>query len=111
MLSQVKACTDVVVQPYNSLLTLKRLTNNADCVVVLDNAALNRIAMDHMSVASPTFSHTNSLVSKVMATSTSTLRYPGYMNNDLVGLISVSHTTVIQLPCLKLISFPLFGSL
>jgi len=26
-------------------------------------------------------------VSTVMATSTSTLRYPGYMNNDLVGLI------------------------
>ncbi len=38
--------TDVVVQPYNSLLTLKRLTLNADAVVVLDNTALNRIAVD-----------------------------------------------------------------
>ena len=37
---------DVVVQPYNSLLTLKRLTLNADAVVVLDNTALNRIAVD-----------------------------------------------------------------
>lgn len=37
---------DVVVQPYNSLLTLKRLTLNADAVVVLDNTALNRIAID-----------------------------------------------------------------
>ncbi len=27
--------SDVVVQPYNSLLTLKRLTRCADCVVVL----------------------------------------------------------------------------
>ena len=27
--------SDVVVQPYNSLLTLKRLTKSADCVVVL----------------------------------------------------------------------------
>lgn len=26
--------SDVVVQPYNSVLTLKRLTLNADCVVV-----------------------------------------------------------------------------
>ena len=25
--------SDVVVQPYNTLLTLKRLTQNADCVV------------------------------------------------------------------------------
>ena len=31
--------SDVVVQPYNSVLTLKRLTLNADCVVVLDNEA------------------------------------------------------------------------
>ena len=29
--------SDVIVQPYNSVLTLKRLTLNADCVVVLDN--------------------------------------------------------------------------
>lgn len=37
--------SDVVVQPYNSILTLKRLTLNADAVVVLDNTALNRIAV------------------------------------------------------------------
>ena len=36
--------SDVVVQPYNSMLTLKRLTQCADCVVVLDNTALNRSA-------------------------------------------------------------------
>lgn len=27
-------------------------------------------------------------VSTIMAASTSTLRYPGYMNNDLIGLIA-----------------------
>ena len=80
--------TDVVVQPYNSLLTLKRLTLNADCVVVLDNAALNHIAVDRLKIPNPSFSQTNSLVSTVMAASTTTLRYPGYMNNDLVGLVA-----------------------
>lgn len=40
--------SDVVVQPYNSMLTLKRLTTCADCVVVLDNTALNRIATDRL---------------------------------------------------------------
>ena len=34
------------MQPYNSLLTLKRLALNADAVVVLDNTALNRIAVE-----------------------------------------------------------------
>ena len=69
--------SDVVVQPYNSLLTLKRLTLNADAVVVLDNTALNRIAVERLRIANPTFSQTNTLVSTVMAASTATLRYPG----------------------------------
>ena len=71
------AASDVVVQPYNSMLTLKRLTLNADAVVVLDNTALNRIAVDRLRIANPSFSQTNSLVSTVMAASTATLRYPG----------------------------------
>eukprot|EP00753_Platysulcus_tardus_P020902 PLAT8461.1.p1 GENE.PLAT8461.1~~PLAT8461.1.p1 ORF type:complete len:526 (+),score=258.50 PLAT8461.1:56-1633(+) len=79
---------DVVVQPYNSMLTLKRLTLNADCVVVLDNTALNHIAVDRLRIENPTVSQLNSLVSTVMAASTTTLRYPGYMNNDLIGLIA-----------------------
>jgi tubulin gamma len=54
---------DVVVQPYNSLLTLKRLTNHADSVVVLDNGALARIAADRLHVQTPTFDQTNQLVS------------------------------------------------
>eukprot|EP00879_Flechtneria_rotunda_P001035 GHRR01001172.1.p1 GENE.GHRR01001172.1~~GHRR01001172.1.p1 ORF type:complete len:465 (+),score=106.02 GHRR01001172.1:176-1570(+) len=80
--------SDVVVQPYNSLLTLKRLTQNADAVVVLDNTALDRIAVERLHMENPTFTQINSLVSTVMAASTTTLRYPGYMNNDLVGLIA-----------------------
>jgi tubulin gamma len=80
--------SDTVVQPYNSMLTLKRLTLNADCVVVLDNTALNRIAVDRLNLDAPTFEQTNAIVSTVMATSTSTLRYPGYMNNDLIGLVA-----------------------
>lgn len=71
------AASDVVVQPYNSLLTLKRLTLNADAVVVLDNTALNRIAVERLHISNPSFSQTNSLVSTVMAASTATLRYPG----------------------------------
>jgi len=79
---------DVVVQPYNSLLTLKRLTLNADAVVVLDNTALNRIATERLRVETPSVEQINQLVSTVMAASTNTLRFPAYMNNDLIGLIS-----------------------
>ncbi|CEQ40787.1 SPOSA6832_02427 [Sporobolomyces salmonicolor] len=79
---------DVVVQPYNSLLTLRRLTEFADSVVVLDNKALSGICQDRLHVGEPSFAQTNQLVSTVMAASTQTLRYPGYMNNDLVSMIA-----------------------
>lgn len=69
--------SDVVVQPYNSLLTLKRLTHHADAVHVLDNTALDRIAVERLHVENPSFAQINSLVSTVMAASTTTLRYPG----------------------------------
>eukprot|EP01132_Coremiostelium_polycephalum_P004587 gene4587-5726_t len=80
--------SSMVVQAYNSLLTMKRLITNVDSTVVLDNNALHRIAVEHLHVEQPTMSQTNSLVSTVMSASTTTLRYPGYMNNDLVGMLA-----------------------
>ncbi|KAL3479764.1 tubulin gamma chain [Aspergillus californicus] len=80
--------TDVVVSPYNSLLAMRRLTQNADSVVVLDNGALSRIVADRLHVQEPSSQQTNQLVSTVMSASTTTLRYPGYMHNDLVGIIA-----------------------
>ncbi len=55
--------SDVVVQPYNSLLASKRLVEHADSVVVLDNAALTRIAADRLHMQDPSFVQTNQLVS------------------------------------------------
>jgi tubulin gamma len=60
--------SDVVVQPYNSLLAMKRLVNNADSVVVLDNAALTRIAADRLHAQNPSFDQTNQLVRYASAT-------------------------------------------
>ena len=54
---------DVVVHPYNSLLSMRRLTQNADSVVVLDNGALSRISADRLHVQTPSFQQTNQLVS------------------------------------------------
>ncbi|PHH70632.1 hypothetical protein CDD82_7004 [Ophiocordyceps australis] len=92
---------DVVVHPYNSILSMRRLTQNADSVVVLDNGALSRIAADRLHVQEPSFKQTNQLgvdqipglieagqVATVMSASTTTLRYPGYMYNDLVSILA-----------------------
>ena len=73
---------DVVVNPYNSVLAMRRLTQNADSVVsyvgigstdellmikvVLDNGALSRIAADRLHVQEPSFQQTNQLVGGVI---------------------------------------------
>jgi len=69
---------DVVIQPYNCVLTLKRLTLNADAVVVIDNCALTRMVTDRLKLKDPTVAQMNSIVSTIMSASTTTLRYPGY---------------------------------
>jgi tubulin gamma len=56
----------VVVHPYNSLLSMRRLTQNADSVVVLDNGALSRIAADRLHVQEPSFQQTNQLVGSLV---------------------------------------------
>ena len=78
----------VVVTPYNSILTLKRLILNTDSVIVLDNGALYNIGTERIKLESPSLSQVNSLISTVMCSSTTTLRYPGYMNNDMISLIA-----------------------
>ncbi|KAI8877168.1 tubulin gamma chain [Backusella circina FSU 941] len=79
---------DVVVQPYNTMLTLKRLKENADCVVVLDNKAMTRIVGNQLHNQTPIIDQANKLASTFMAAGTSTLRYPNYMYNDLCNIIS-----------------------
>nr|WFI63086.1 tubulin gamma [Hypsibius exemplaris] len=86
--NQDDSASDVVVQPYNSILTMRRLAENADCVVVLDNTALNSIAAERLRIDQPSLTEINNMVSTVMAASTSTLRYPGYMYNNFVGLMA-----------------------
>jgi tubulin gamma len=80
--------SDVVVHPYNAVLTQKRLILNADAVTVLDNHALHRIAVERLHLSTPSFSQTNAIVSTVMAAATASLRYPGYANSDLAGMLA-----------------------
>ena len=77
---------DIVVAPYNVIPTMRRLTENADAVVVIDNKALNKVLTELYE--KPSMEQTNSVVSTIMSASTTTLRYPGYMNNDLMGLVA-----------------------
>jgi hypothetical protein len=95
--------SDGVVQPYNSLLTLKRLTLSADSTELhLTAFTLRRHLLPGAILWYPPSCHV------IMSASTATLRYPSYMNNDLIGLVALLiPTSRLHLPVDRLHSFDL----
>lgn len=91
--------SDVVVQPYNTVLTLKRLIESSDANIVIENSALLNNAIKVFQSNSPTTAQTNQLISTIVSSTTNTLRYPGYMYNSLTSIVS----TLIPTPDLHFI--------
>lgn len=57
---------DVVVQPYNNLLAAKRLIENADSVILVDNLQLHKLVEQNMDEKEASFRQTNQLVRLVV---------------------------------------------
>jgi len=75
--------SDVVVEPYNALLSIHQLIENVDEVSVIDNEALYDIAVRALKLKQPHFKDLNNLIAKCIAGTTSCLRFPGQLNSDL----------------------------
>jgi len=75
--------SDTVVEPYNTLLSIHQLIENADEVVVLDNEALYDICFRLLKNPTPTFGDLNKLVGNGMSGITSCIRFAGQLNSDL----------------------------
>jgi len=75
--------SDTVVEPYNTLLSVHQLIENADECVVLDNEALYDLCFSKLELTTPTFQDLNYLVANAMSGVTSCVRFPGQLNADL----------------------------
>jgi tubulin beta len=75
--------SDVVVEPYNALLSIHQLIENADEVSVIDNEALYDICFTTLKKKQPQFKDLNALVATAIAGTTACLRFPGQLNSDL----------------------------
>ncbi|MCB1227266.1 MAG: tubulin beta chain [Verrucomicrobiales bacterium] len=74
--------SDSAVEPYNAILTLQRIKDNADAAVVLDNEALFSIARGKLN-RNPNYMDLNHIVALIMSSVTASLRFPGKLNTDL----------------------------
>jgi len=75
--------SDTVVEPYNTILSIHQLIENADESVVLDNEALYDLCFSKLKIKTPNFSDLNQLVGNAMSGITSCIRFAGQLNSDL----------------------------
>ncbi|KAL3320758.1 Tubulin epsilon chain [Cichlidogyrus casuarinus] len=85
---------DVITSPYNTILALNELTEYADCVFPIDNEALTRITqsqrkegeMTKAKTRAKSFDEMNNIVGNMLLDLTSSARFSGSMNVDLMEI-------------------------
>jgi len=75
--------SDVIVEPYNAVLSIHQLVENADGVFCLDNEALYDICFRTLKQTTPSYGDLNNLISSIMSGITASLRFPGQLNADI----------------------------
>ena len=69
--------SDIVVEPYNSLLAMDQLTEWSDEVFCMDNEALYNISSRTFKCKNVSYDNLNELIAQTMSGVTTTLRFPG----------------------------------
>eukprot|EP01041_Mallomonas_annulata_P001635 gene1635-3170_t len=75
--------SDIVVSPYNAVLSMNELIEHPDECFIFDNDALYSICsnIEHLSI--PIFKDLNNLICNAMVGITCSLRFPGQLNCDI----------------------------
>ncbi|KAG6495047.1 hypothetical protein ZIOFF_042838 [Zingiber officinale] len=72
-----------VVEPYNSVLSTHSLLEHTDVAVLLDNEAIYDICRRSLDIERPTYTNLNRLISQVISSLTTSLRFDGAINVDI----------------------------
>jgi len=87
--------SDVVVEPYNSVLALNALIEHSHATFSVENSALNRICQKQLKMKHTSFGDINHIIAQVMSNTTASLRFPGFQNNCDIRKLS---TNLIPFP-------------
>ncbi|KAJ9695635.1 hypothetical protein PVL29_010894 [Vitis rotundifolia] len=75
-----------VVEPYNSVLSTHSLLEHTDVAVLLDNEAIYDICRRSLDLERPTYTNLNRLISQIISSITTSLRFDGAINVDITEL-------------------------
>lgn len=73
-----------VVEPYNAVLRSYSTKRHSDCVLMMDNESLYDITRKQLNVERPSSNNLNALVAQAFSSVSSSLRFEGTLNVDLV---------------------------
>lgn len=71
------------MEPYNSVLSTHSLLEHTDVVVLLDNEAIYNICERSLDIERPTYTNLNRLISQIISSLTTSLRFDGALNVDI----------------------------
>jgi tubulin alpha len=83
-----------LVESYNAVLSTHTLLDHTDISVVFDNQALYDIARTKLGIQQPTYKNLNTIISQVISSLTTSLRFDGELNVD----ISEFQTNLVPYP-------------
>lgn len=75
--------SDIVVEPYNTLLGLSRQVEHVNLCHVIENDALHSICQKKLRIKTPTYREINAIVSELICGITCGSRFPGQINSSL----------------------------
>jgi tubulin alpha len=79
----VAQVSTAVVEPYNSVLSTHSLLEHTDVSVLLDNEAIYDICRRSLDIERPTYTNLNRLISQIISSLTTSLRFDGALNVDI----------------------------
>lgn len=74
--------SDIVTEPYNAILSIEHLLENADLVMLFDNEALYRLVSLNQGIERPTYREINQCIATAMGGITASFRFPGLLNSN-----------------------------
>eukprot|EP00929_Paragymnodinium_shiwhaense_P012106 TRINITY_DN1187_c0_g1_i1.p1 TRINITY_DN1187_c0_g1~~TRINITY_DN1187_c0_g1_i1.p1 ORF type:complete len:447 (-),score=89.88 TRINITY_DN1187_c0_g1_i1:30-1370(-) len=89
--------SNVVVEPYNAVLSMHQMIENMEECIVFDNHALYNVCKNTLKLATPTYGDLNHIVAQAMSGITCSMRFPGQTNLDLKKI----HENLVPFPRLK----------